>query len=66
MSTTKVIYLHPDCEYEVSEFERLTDEEKLHVAKNSNEMDVYYLESFQIAFNLERISDEGFIYFVNV
>lgn len=63
---TKVIYLHPDCEYDANEFERLTDEEKLCVAKNSNEMDVYYLESFQIAFNLERISDLGYIYFVNV
>lgn len=61
---TKVIYLSPDCDYPVEEFERLTDEEKLNVAKNDNQMDVYTINGFQRAFNLEQISDEGFIYFI--
>ena len=60
----KVIYLYPDCEYPVLDFERLTDEEKLHVAKNSNDMEIYTLEGFQAAFNDELISDLGYIYFV--
>lgn len=61
---TKVIYLSPNCNYPVEEFERLTDKEKLHVAKNTNEMFVYSLEGFQYAFNGEYISDMGFIYFI--
>lgn len=60
----KVIYVYPDCEYPISEFERLTDEEKLHVAKNDNDMEIYTLEGFQEQFNSDFISDEGFIYFV--
>ena len=60
----KVIYVSPDCEYPISEFERLTDEEKLHVAKNDNDMEIYTLEGFQAAFNAELISDLGYIYFV--
>ena len=60
----KVIYVYPDCEYPISEFERLTDEEKLHVAKNDNNMEIYTLEGFQEQFNSDFISDEGFIYFV--
>lgn len=60
----KVIYLYPDCEYPISEFERLTDEEKLHVAKNDNDMEIYTLEGFQERFNSDFISDAGFIYFV--
>lgn len=60
----KVIYLYPDCEYSSSEFESLTDEEKLHIAKNSNDMEIYTLEGFQAAFNDELISDLGYIYFV--
>lgn len=60
----KVIYLYPDCEYPISEFERLTDEEKIHVAKNDNDMEIYTLEGFQEQFNSDFICDAGFIYFV--
>ena len=63
---TKVIYVQPDYMFEQDWFESLSDEEKLHVAKNENEMEVYTLENFQYAFNEERISDLGFIYFVTI
>lgn len=60
----KVIYLTPNCDYEISEFEKLSDQEKLHVANNTNEMFIYTLEGFQYAFNYEYISDLGFIFIV--
>ena len=60
----KVIYLTPNCDYEISEFKKLSDQEKLHVANNTNEMFIYTLEGFQDAFNNEYISDLGFIFIV--
>ena len=65
----KVIYVHSDYvegEFDIDFFEKLSDEEKLHIAKNSNDIDVYSLEGFQWAFNHEEISDLGFIYIINI
>lgn len=62
-----IIYLTPDFfedDMTFFEFERLTNEEKIHVASNSNEAIIYTLEGFQEAFNAEEISDQGFIYIV--
>lgn len=72
----KVIYLHPDIsEYPdltntlnfVSEFERLSDAEKLNVAKEypNEDIEIFTLEEFQAVFNNELISDLGYIYFIN-
>lgn len=63
----KVIYIYCDYneeELNLEEFEKLSNEEKLHIAKNSNDMWVYTLKEFEDAFNTELISDLGFIYFV--
>lgn len=64
---TKVIYIYPDydgSELNIVEFGKLPIDEKLHIAKNSNDMEIYSLEAFEDAFNMESISDLGFIYFV--
>lgn len=61
---THVIYLNPNCDYPISAFEALDDQEKLYVAINENNMEVYSLAAFEEAFNGEEISDLGFIYFV--
>ena len=60
----QVIYLTPHCQYPIEEFKRLSDDEKLHVAKNTYEMFIYSLEGFQRAFNNEYISDLGYIFIV--
>lgn len=62
---TKVIYVYPDCGEDIDWFESLSADEKLHVAKNSNDFSVYNsLDDFKEAFNSEHISDLGFIYFI--
>lgn len=64
----KIIYIESDYvssdDFSLDEFERLSNEEKLHVAKNNNNMIVYSLEGFQFAFNNEMISDLGYIFIV--
>ena len=64
----KIIYIESDYvssdDFSLDEFESLSNEEKLHVAKNNNNMIVYSLESFQFAFNNEMISDLGYIFIV--
>ena len=64
----KIIYLESDYvssdDFSLDEFESLSNEEKLHVAKNNNNMIVYSLEGFQFAFNNEMISDLGYIFIV--
>ena len=64
----KIIYIESDYvssdDFSLDEFESLSNEEKLHVAKNSNNMIVYSLEGFQFAFNNEMISDLGYIFIV--
>ena len=64
----KVIYIESDCvgdeDFSFEEFEKLPNDEKLHVANNNNHMSVYSLEGFQSAFNDEMISDLGYIFIV--
>ena len=64
----KIIYIKSDYvssdDFSLDEFESLSNEEKLHVAKNNNNMIVYSLEGFQFAFNNEMISDLGYIFIV--
>ena len=64
----KVLYFTPDFDYDqwsVDALERLEPDELLHLARNSTEVIVYDdLLEFQLAFNNECISDQGFIYFV--
>ncbi len=64
----KIIYIESDYvssdDFSLDEFESLSNEEKLHVAKNNNNMIVYSLEGFQFAFNNEMISDLGYIFIV--
>ena len=64
----KIIYIESDYvssdDFSLAEFESLSNEEKLHVAKNNNNMIVYSLEGFQFAFNNEMISDLGYIFIV--
>lgn len=61
---TRVIYVSPMFDFEKDWFKGLSDEEKLHFARNESEMDVYALDEFEKAFNAELISDLGYIYFV--
>lgn len=65
----KIIYVSPTTaesdEFSFDEFSRLPDDEKLHVAKNSNGMYIYgNAEAFAYAFNNEFISDLGYIFVV--
>ena len=62
----KVIYILPDYEddFSIDEFERETDDVKLHIAKNCNYMYVFSLEEFQQKFNNGLISDGGYIFIV--
>ena len=64
----KIIYIESDYvssdDFSLDEFESLSNEEKLHVAKNNNNMIVYSLEGFQFAFNNEMISDLGYIFII--
>ena len=60
----KVIYMKPDAEDDVSWFSKLSNEEKLHVANNGNDYEIYSLKDFETAFNEELISDLGFIFIV--
>ena len=62
----KVIYILADYDddFSIDEFERETDEVKLHVAKNCNYMYVFSLEEFQEKFNNGLISDGGYIFIV--
>lgn len=62
---TQVIYITPNYEFDIDCFDALPNEEKLHVARNLNEVYIYSLEEFQEEFNGDCISDLGFIYFVN-
>lgn len=65
---TQVIYITPNFDFDdfdIDWFEKLPDNEKLHVARNTNEIYIYSLEEFQEEFNRECISDLGFIYFVS-
>lgn len=59
----KVIYVSPDYD-DILGFERQTDESKLHIARNDNNMRIYSLDEFAKAFNDEMISDQGFIYII--
>lgn len=62
----KIIYVEPSCE-EPCTFKRLSDEEKLHIAKNENLMHIYdTIEDFAEAFNNFYVSDEGYMYIVNI
>lgn len=68
----KVIYVIPDCwssddwsGYKQTEFERMTDSEKLKEARENEDMLIYSLEGFQDAFNGDEISDLGYIYIVH-
>lgn len=61
---TKVIYVTPDCGVYIGELEAMPKDELLCFAKNCNECEVYSLDEFQAAFNEERISDLGYIFFV--
>lgn len=57
-----IVYLEPDCEYDVKELERMPREEVITLAKNDNKMHLYAnVEDFAEAFNDEFISDLGFI-----
>ena len=61
----KVIYIDPNCEdFSLEEFEHTPNDEKLHIAKNTNGMHVYSLDGFQEAFNNEYISDLGYIFII--
>lgn len=66
---TKVIYFTPDYndyDYEVDELLAMSEDELLHYAKNCNEIEIFYsLQDFENAFNDERISDLGYIHFIN-
>ena len=61
---TKVIYITPECGVYIGELEAMPKDELLTFAKNCNEAEVYSLEDFQDAFNEERISDLGYIFFI--
>ena len=64
----KVIYIESDYidrdEFSYDGFDKLTNDEKLKVANNNNNMIVYSLEGFQDAFNDGIISDLGYIFIV--
>lgn len=65
---TQVIYITPNFDFDdfsMDWFDALPNDEKLHVARNTNEVYIYSLEEFQEEFNGDCISDEGFIYFIN-
>lgn len=64
----KVIYIESDYidtdEFLSYDFDKLTNDEKLKVANNDNNMIVYSLEGFMDAFNEGFISDLGYIFIV--
>lgn len=62
---TVIIYLHSDYyfgDYSLTDINNMSKEERLAWAKKSNDATVYSLDTFEQAFNLGYISDEGFIY----
>ena len=63
----KIIYVEPDHEVSVDEFESMNrNGELLHFAKNDNNCHVYdTIEDFAEAFNNEVISDLGYMFIVN-
>lgn len=65
---TRIIYLSPNYEGSISEFEALSNDEKVCEAKNcpNDDIQLFGLEEFADAFNGERISDLGFIYVVTI
>ena len=61
----KIIYVKPDSEWDLDEFEQLDDTERVHIAKNCNDMVLYDdLYKFQDDFNNELISDKGYIFVI--
>ena len=64
--TKKVIYVSPDyCGLRI-DFENLQQEGKYQIAKENECMEIFTVEEFADAFNDGLISDEGFIYVVNL
>ena len=62
---TKVVYVTPECGIYIGELEVMTQEELLILADSREDIFVYSLSEFQEEFNAERISDLGFIFFIN-
>ena len=62
----KVIYVSPDYCGRMIDFEKLQQDEKYQIAKVNECMEIFTVEEFADAFNGGLISDEGFIYIVNL